>query len=263
MSAPILQSELPHAPWMTAHTARLPGIQPAEEGSWVLQDDAFAGQMARRDALIAERLDDVHQMRPAGEGGAAELYESILTLLRQCPGYAFGTSQVLRPDGIAVDLDPSRPLVTLGRLVQEDFCILTPSTSGHVLSAAILCFPASWTLKQKIGRPMGAIHTPVESYTPEVERRVQRLFDALRVGRPLWRSNALMYNDAELYQPRREDEPPRDRATPAAYLRSERQTLFRLPKTDAVVFSIHTVVIRARDLTGDQRAGLAALEVVS
>ena len=105
-----------------------------------------------------------------------------------------------------VPLDPDQPLLTLGRLFQEDFCILEQTGPEHALTAAILCFPASWTLSQKLGRPMTEIHIPVESYTPDIARRVQRLFDAIRPDQPLWRANSLIYDDPTLHQPRLEGE---------------------------------------------------------
>ena len=80
-------------------------------------------------------------------------------------------------------------------------------------------------------------------------RRVQRLFDGVREGRPLWRFNALWYDDPTLFQPRPENAPRAaiDRSK-APYFRSERQSLVRLPQTGAVVFSIHTYVVARRDV---------------
>jgi hypothetical protein len=134
-------------------------------------------------------------------------------------------------------------------LVQEDICILQKRGEEHVLTGAILCFPASWRLSEKFMRPLIDIHLPVDRYDENVARRVQRLFDGIQPGRPLWRYNALWYEDAELYQPRSAQEPRhiKDPGT-APYLRSERQTLLRLPQTQAVIFSIHTYVLAAERL---------------
>jgi hypothetical protein len=159
-----------------------------------------------------------------------------------------------------VPLDRDAPLLTLGRLVQEDLCLLEARGAEHVLTGAVLCFPASWTLSQKIGRPLAGIHVPVAGYAGDLARRVQRLFDAIRPEQPLMRFNALLYADPTLHQPRREEEvrtrPP---ASEKVFLRSERQCLLRLPVTGAVLFSIHTFVVRVADLTADQREGLDRL----
>jgi hypothetical protein len=237
----------------------LPGIQPLQTGDYLRVDEAFAGQMALRDGLIAQKLADVHALLPQAEAAAAELYDMVLARLSGVQGYLIGTQSAQRPDGVQVDLDRSNPMVTLGRLVQEDLCILQSDGREHALTGAILCFPASWTLVQKIGRAMGAIHIPVDSYTPEMAARVQRMFDAIRPDQGLWRMNYLTYADPSLHQPRLENA-PRDRAIniEKPYLRCERQCLIRLPQTRAVVFSIHSYVMRIADLPQDARAGLLA-----
>jgi hypothetical protein len=138
--------------------------------------------------------------------------------------------------------------MTAALLVQEDLCILQKSGDEHVLTAAALCFPASWRLSEKYMRPLIGIHEPVDSYDDNIARRVQRMFDGIRPHRPLWRFNALWYDDPGLFQPR-SALAPRDvtDAHTARFLRSERQSLSRLPETDAVVFSIHTFVLDKSD----------------
>ncbi len=256
MSAPILQERLPYAPWMEGRTWRLPGIVPAEPEGWLLRDEAFAAQMAERDRLIAGRPALVHDLLEAGRGAAEELCALVLARLRADAGYRVGADAVLRPDGVEVALDAGAPLLTLGRLVQEDLCLMQPRGDEHVLTGAVLCFPASWTLAQKIGKPLTGIHVPVPHYDEGMARRVQRLFDAIRVGQPLMRFNALIYDDPTLHQPRREGE-ARPRPVEKIYLRSERQVLMRLPQTGAVLFSIHTYVVRIASLTVAEREGLA------
>jgi hypothetical protein len=256
MEHPVLHTHLPNAHWMAPAQRRLPGMQPLDMADWLGADEAFAGQMALRDRLIAEqRAEVVAQTDGAGEA-AAELLETVLAHLPQ--GASRKGDAVTRPDGVTVDLAADDPLVTAGRLVQEDLCLLQkPDGAGeHVLTAAILCFPASWTLAEKIGRPLVAIHTPVARYTGDIAARVQRLFDAIRPERPLWRQNALFYATPELFHPRSEAEPRVVPETRPDYLRSERQCLIRLPRTGAVVFSIHTSVLPVTALTGAQLAAL-------
>lgn len=173
-------------------------------------------------------------------------------------GFALHGDAVLRPDGVTVDLSSDHPLIVAGRLVQDDLCLLEkpPGASEHVLTAAILCFPASWTLAEKIGRPLTAIHIPVAPYDAQMAARVQRLFDAIRPERPLWRQNALLYATPDLHQPRPEAEPRVSPETRPDYLRSERQCLIRLPRSGAIVFSIHTYVLPFAALTPEQAAAL-------
>jgi len=255
---PILQDRLPFYPWMDPRTARLPGVVPLEGAAWLRIDEAFAAQMAERDRLLATRFDAVHALRPEGRAAAQELLDVVLAHLSGVAGYRVGASSVLRPDGIEVPVDAAQPLSTLGRLVQEDLCLLERSGDEHVLTGACLCFPASWTLDEKIGRPLTGIHVPVASYTDDIARRVQRMFDAVRVEAPLWRMNALIYRDPTLHQPRREGDLRTDRRG-GAFVRSERQCFVRLPQSRAVVFSIHTWVVPTTALPAEALAALQAL----
>jgi hypothetical protein len=257
MSEPILQTCLPFAPWMDARTWRLPGVVPAAPGDWLSVDDAFAPQMAERDRLIAEAPGKVLGMLERARPAAEELLELVLARLRVTQGYVVGAHEVRRPDDVMVALERDQPIRVLGRLVQEDLCLLDHDGDESVLMAAALCFPASWTLAEKLGRPMLRIHEPVTHYSEDVAKRVQRLFDAIRPEQPLQRWNALVYDDPELHQPRLEGQ-RRPRPVRRDYLRSERQVLVRLPQTRAVVFSIHTWVVEIGNLDPEARDGMAA-----
>ncbi len=158
-------------------------------------------------------------------------------------GFEVGGGHVLCPDQTEIPIDRDQPLLTAGALVQEDFVIMEKLGEEHMLTGAILCFPASWTLEQKFMQPMTRIHVPVEEYTPEIARRVQRLFDGIQVGRPMWRANALIYGDPELHQPRLEEDKRGPVQSDTKYLRVERQGMRRLPQTQAVIFSIHSFVL--------------------
>jgi hypothetical protein len=256
---PVLHHTLPEARWMDPRLDRLPGMLPVAPGDWLRVDEAFAGQMALRDALIAGRRGDVVALLPEGRAAAAELLDRVLAEVAGMAGHAVGPDAVTRPDGVAVPIDRADPMGTAGRLVQCDLCLLEkpPGADQHVLTGAVLCFPASWTLAQKIGRPLTGIHDPVHDYDPAMAARVQRLFDGLRAEAPLMRMNALAYSDPALFQPRREYE-TRNRTGLRPYVRSERQCLVRLPATGAVVFSIHTYVLPRDRLPPAARAAFDA-----
>ncbi len=237
----ILQQAIPYDPLAPNP---LPGIKPADHGNWLHRDDAFAAQMKRRSELLAQRKSDVLAQSSEVLKPAQELLDLVLQQV-----YPDATDAVSRPDGLLIAIDRDQPLETLCQLVQEDFCILQQQGDEHVLTGAILCFPASWMLSEKFMRPLTAIHAPVDAYDANIARRVQRLFDGIQPARPLWRFNALWYHDAELFQPRsiNQRREPQNK-TSARYLRSERQTLLRLPETKAVVFSIHTYVLAAEQV---------------
>ncbi|MEP2717177.1 heme-dependent oxidative N-demethylase subunit alpha family protein, partial [Pseudophaeobacter sp.] len=67
--------------------------------------------------------------------------------------------------------------------------------------------------------------------------------------RPLWRFNALWYQSPELFAPRSvNDRRDTSHGTDAPYMRSEQQVILRLPKSRAVVFSIHTYMVHRDDV---------------
>ena len=220
-------------------------------------DEAYGPQMALRRHLIDTRPDVVHALLPEAQGAAREMLD--LTLARLAPlGFAVGAQSVRGPDGVTTAIDRDQPLKTLGRMVQPDICLMLQHGEEHALSGAILCFPASWSLQEKLGRPLIGIHRPVAVYDAVQARRVQRLFDAIRPGQPLWRANALAYADPALHQPRTEGSRRAKPTTPSRYIRSERQVLLRLPETRAVAFLIHTSVVERSTLTAQQEAAFPA-----
>lgn len=242
-SEPILQRAIPEAQRQAAE-ARLPAMAPVALGEWLRADEAFGAQLAEKERLIAENRAAVIASIAGADDAMSELLTVVIAELVQSPGYEFLGSGLRRPDGEIVDFDIHDPLGTLSRLVQEDFCILEKRGDEHVMTAALLCFPAAWTLSEKIGKPLTGIHVPVASYDDGVAKRVQRLFDGVQPGRPLWRSNLLCYEQFDLFQPHAEGKPRPVGNVDSPYERSERQTILRLPGTGAVVFSIHTSVVQ-------------------
>ncbi|MCA2010086.1 DUF3445 domain-containing protein [Cereibacter sphaeroides] len=253
----VLHDALPVKPWMDPRLKRLPGILPMDPDDWLRVDEAYAGQMTERERLLAAIPDKVRGAMPGAAPALVELAEAVQARL---PGLGFRRDGAAWrcPDGRLV-ADDLPVLDRLGRLVQEDLCVMEAGADGHhVLTAAVLCFPASWTLSEKLGRGLPGIHRPVAVYDAGLASRVQRLFDAIRPEQPLWRMNMLDYVDPALYQPRREDEvrPPDTRRR--GYIRCERQGLMRLPKTRAVVFSIHTYLVTRESLTAEEEAAFDA-----
>lgn len=240
----------------------LPGIQPVK-GPWLSLDEAYAGQMARREALLRAQEGAVLHMAKTALAPCNELLDLVLEQLAPL-GFEIDADGVTCPDGRIVAINRAAPLATLGRLVQQDFCLLERQGDEHVLEAAVLCFPASWMLSEKAGRSLIEIHEPVNAYTHDIARRVQRLFDGVQVGRPLWRFNQLWYVDPELHQPRsafaRRDIPE---TAAARYFRTERQTVLRLPESKWVVFMIHTLVLEAGDVPQDMKDKAGEIETVA
>ena len=237
----ILQNALPEGQAEVA-AARLPAVRPVD-GPWLRMDEAYGTQMALRRRLLEQHEREVYAQERAGLTAARSYLGAALEALPE--GFEVQGGGVVCPDGVRVTLDWDAPLWTVGNLLQQDVCILEKSEAEHVMTGAVLCFPASWTLAQKIGRPLVGIHDPVAEYDAAIAARVQRLFDGVQPDKPVWRANLLRYSDPALHQPRLEYDPRPVGQAGASYIRSERQTILRLPVEGAVAFTIHTWVVVA------------------
>jgi hypothetical protein len=132
----------------------------------------------------------------------------------------------------------------------DDLCVLAPEP-GWPLVAGVVLFPSHWRLADKLGKPLAGVHDRVPGYPAD---QADRFLDRLEPGRAVWRRNLLVHRDGELHAPE-----PSPAAVPVGdwWLRSERQTLRRLPATGAVLFTIRTDTAPLADLDATTRAALA------
>ena len=175
---------------------------------------------------------------------------------------------------------PLPPLDWLGRQLQEDLLLLAEDAArGTPLVAGHLCFASGWSLDEKLGRSFGLIHEPVPHFAERIGRPADLLMQRLKAGHATGRVGWSLTTDPELnHAPcladrrrRGEDITVRD-VGERCYLRLERQTFSRLPRTRAVLFTIHTyraplatalavdVAERARCLAGAIRTMPIALQ---
>jgi len=159
--------------------------------------------------------------------------------------------------GQPFDAKPTAIDVT-GRMVQEDLCVLD-GTSMRLVAGSV-CFPHGWHLADKLGLAMRDVHTPVPHYG-DLAERADRSVEALDT-RVRARTNWFVVGDGAMrIDPGRVVEPPY-----SLHLRFERQTLRRLPRTGAVVFTIRSYVTPLTDIDDRpvlQRGLLRALETMS
>ena len=136
------------------------------------------------------------------------------------------------------------PLECAGRLVQEDLCLIQYGDQGPVFTAGVVCFPSRWRLLEKIGKPLAAVHGSVPFYADRLSRAVDRFMCHVKAGHIAARLNWSVLDDPALFQPtgkwRLDDNPAitADNAGERLFLRVERQTLRRLPRSEAVLFGI-------------------------
>lgn len=213
------------------------GVQPLDLRQWTLPARDLASFHAHKLQVRQAQGDRVCQVLPGAEAACGELNELLLRHLLADHGDAYikeGGSLWHRPSGLRWSLAES-DLWHTSLWVQEDLCLLERGSDDYVMTAASVCSPSNWPLEEKMGCGLDFIHGPVPGYQEELSSRVNRLFDALKPGKPLLRLNWSVQWGNELFW--RKDLglgcDGRER-----YWRVERQTLRRLPRTGAVVFTI-------------------------
>jgi dimethylamine monooxygenase subunit A len=221
---------------------------PAAE--WIELDARYVDEMAERRRLLAEHHDDVFAVLPDAEDAAREVLERLVAyLITQFPHWFSlqGDTLTNHLTGETWDIaaPPCHPLELAGRLVQEDLCIIqTEDDAPPRFTAAILCFPSRWRLREKIGRPLSEVHGPVPHYAERLATPVDRFMAKVKPGYIASRLNWSVLDDPAMYQPTGKWRETANTAVTAEnageklYLRVERQTLTRLPRSSAVLFGI-------------------------
>lgn len=238
---------LSHRPFDGSSRPFTIGMTPLDLADWIEPDQHLARDLAEKQTHFAEATDIVFAERPGSEAAQAETLALLIQHLpRRFPDLYRPAEHGLAiiPAGRTVAAHPPEsPLMTAARLVQEDLCILQRDAAGWRLTAAALCFPSTWSLAEKIGHPMSAIHADVPDFEGQMAMRVSRIFDNLRPEMPVQRLNWSIYGDDRLHHPETKTEP--EQRFPAgcdlaatAHIRVERQTLRRLPQSDAILFTI-------------------------
>ena len=143
-------------------------------------------------------------------------------------------------------------------LVQDDLVIMRRKQAAWHLVAASLCFPSSWNLLEKFGKPMMEIHQPVPGLNQKLEPMIHRIFDNLKPEMPVWRENWSIYGDDELRQDIIEatEHGGGEHKKPdnAAYVRREFQTLHKLPRSGDILFTIKILVEPLTIISGQENA---------
>jgi len=223
------------------------GTRGLGRGRWLTIGDTR--QLALKTTLLRAHRDQTTAALPDTEAAVRELADAVAADVAAATGTDVSAiaaaARVDAPNALGVHASvPAGMVEAAARLVAEDLCLLVPREGGWVLGAACVCFPSHWRLSDKLGRPVAAIHAPVPHYADELAGRVDRFLDRLAPGQGAWRRNWLVHTDDRLFAPAPPPPPApaltADDAGERLWLRSERQTLRRLPVTGSIVFTIRT-----------------------
>ncbi len=219
------------------------GLKPLKIEHWIELDDQFVPYLKRKTELLETNYSEVFASLPGTQIAQQEVLDLLFEHLSQQLPELYDRSA----ESITVKAtnqtwniaDFAQPLELAGRLVQEDFCLMQKSDRGYILAAASLCFPLRWRLLEKLGKSMMQIHHPVPQYPEQLGNPVDRLFDRLKVDRPVFRLNWSIVETPELYLGHQSHSPLKS-TSDNLWIRVERQTLRRLAQSRWILFTIRT-----------------------
>jgi hypothetical protein len=228
------------------------GLKPLEIAEWIDVDDNLLSYLAEKERLFTARPDDVF----AAEAETTEAQAEVLALLsehlvaRFPEIYARQANEIVIAGDHRVVLDDAGvpPLRVAAALVQEDLVLMRRGEADWRLAAASLSFPSSWSLREKFRRPIHEVHGPVPGFNAGTRNAelIARMFDHLRPEMPVIRWNWSIYGDEALFHPESASPETRRFGTGAraenVFLRVERQTLRRLPRSRDILFTIRIYV---------------------
>lgn len=200
---------------------------------------------------------------PEGEDAAMELMEIVTDHMLARYPYLFtlledkgSNGKIVRNEMTLEVLDMTlpmkqHPLIYVSKMAKEDFYLVKqdPTTKLHYLVAAAVPFPGgSFRVSEKLGKNLDIIHAEVPYYHEKLKKSMERWFERLGPNDPVERASWYITWDHKLrvnnvYQTE-ENLPAVDPTTvdPKDFVvRVERQTLRRLPKSRAIIFTNHPI----------------------
>ncbi len=223
------------------------GMRAVAEPEWLVADGHRAGELALRRRIFDGATGEVFAALPGSDAACAEAAAVL-----------HGWLGAHRPEWLAAwDPDRAHPLERAALAVQDDLCVMERDDDGWRLTAAVVCFPSYWRLADKMGRPQEAVHGPVPHYADDLADKVSRFFDRLAPDRFITRRDWGFVAHPLLFVPSHDRlRQPSDFDLDHLWMRSERQTLRRLPDSGAVLFTIRTQLAPASAV--GQRPAVAA-----
>ncbi len=222
----------------------------------------FFQPTVRHDALVEERT---HWLRNEPQTYSAFLPESE-ALLDECIALASDWRSLTPEQQASVTAlgAPRERGLRFGEIWEPDFLLLRADAAERFqLVGGCVCFPSSWSLAEKIGKPLEFIHGPVPGLNAQLGRSIDSFLAKLTPGTAWLRHNWGLSRSQELNQhpsrplPRLDDSVTLTEVS----LRVEQQVLVALPASGGVLFGIritmHSLAEVRRDVTTAERLARA------
>ncbi len=232
-----------HTPWDGSQPLFRIGLAPLDLANWIEPDEKLADYLGLKQELITHRRADVFAAQDDTLAAQGEVYDLLARhIAARHPQYwqTAGDEIEVVPFGRTIAADAKAPLLAAAQMVQEDLVLLRKTEAGWSVVAGCVCFPSSWRLKDKFGKPMHQVHGPVPDFGTGSRNAemIERIFDNMKPEVPVWRLNWSLYPDGELFHGDEAREKRRTGNLDDIHLRVEYQTLRKLPASGDILFTI-------------------------
>lgn len=259
------------------------GLRPIRPGTWILLGTDHAGMMREKHERLTRLRPYYYRSLPESLPAQRELRELVIAHLLADHAGSFERSgsvvrSVLTGQTLELNDDSVEPLLQLSYLIEEDFMLLHAGNGIPRITAASNAYSTSGRLAASVGHDMEWTHAPVPQLTQKLGTKINRVISTIHAATPCERFNwqvtpmasvffphtdphavnaAAMHRVAEVLR----DDPAR--AGELLWIRVERQTLSRLPDSNAVAFSLHTYSDPLSSISSDLESARAILALLS
>lgn len=266
---------IPYKPYKTQGHVVM-GIQKRTRSEWIRIDNGYLARIEDRRQLVKDKPDLIIGTGPKVDAAIVELYEEVM--VRYLPARFPTMFQEVKSKGVVRNLatgttypvanlasvSTSAMLTYMSENVEEDFYFMCPDPDGKQfrLQGYIACFPGGFLSPSRVGESMREIHAPVPGFDQKLGLSVDRYFVRMVPGDFIGRMNWSLQVDGEdlfrvdgnNYYPGTTQEVGDDKFDPRfseCFLRCEHQTLTKLPRTHAVIFTVRSYMTPLHKVRAD------------
>jgi dimethylamine monooxygenase subunit A len=248
----------PYRPYLSSSAEFQLGLRPFKQPQWLLRDASSVRIMREKRLRMAAVPSPHYKALPSSIPAQHELRQRVVSHLASHIPTQFQLSNgVLAStlDGTTHNVDDAGdPLLQLSGMIEEDFMLIEEVEGKQIITAACNAYSSSGRLVASVGRALPWAHEPVPELTEKLGSRIDRMLATIHPDTPCERFNWLLTPVSAIFFPQdphaqtastlqnvmAQLHASPERAGELLWIRVERQTLSRLPATNAVAFSIHT-----------------------
>lgn len=240
------------------------GIRRLDWNDWIeLDNEWFKYHNEKLSRLAQDKDSHLCKTSPEAYNAALETMELLSEyLIHRYPSlfeYKYDNKEKqihIKATGEIYPIKSADPLKCASLLIEDDLAIMIEGSDGqYYLKAGSIILPGFWRLRDKFNMPLAQIHLSgdVPQFQEKLRHSMERYFQKMTPEHPVIRHNYFIQTDSDLawsHSIGPEDtfgigwqnaipNPPIENM----YFRSERQTLRRLPKSGAILFTIRPYFI--------------------